>query len=224
MIIGICGPAGVGKDTVADMLIGHNQQWVKVALADPLKRICKEVFEFSDHQLWGPSEARNEPDTRYARPEEHQRPGQPCLTPRHALQTLGTEWGRTCYNDVWVDYMVRIASDLFGGGFSYTARNGLMPSKAPEEAFDTQHVLVPDVRFQNEALRIKRENGMLIRVHRPMPGLRGPAGQHVSETEVNSIPDDAFDYVVMNTGTMKHLQAEVDLLYEAIQQFRKKSR
>jgi len=47
MIIGVAGNAGSGKDTVADHLVKHHG-FVKVALADPLKRICREVFDFSE--------------------------------------------------------------------------------------------------------------------------------------------------------------------------------
>ncbi len=57
MIIGICGNAGVGKDTTADFLVKTNG-FVKVSLADPMKRICQAVYGFSNEQLWGPSEKR----------------------------------------------------------------------------------------------------------------------------------------------------------------------
>ena len=66
MIIGISGKAGAGKDTMADMLV-NKHMFIKVSLADVMKRICKEIFDFSDEQLWGPSKYRNEPDIRYRR-------------------------------------------------------------------------------------------------------------------------------------------------------------
>lgn len=66
MIIGIAGRAGSGKDTVADLLV-RDHRFVKIAFADPLKRICKKVFDFTDEQFWGPSSARNGPDKRYLR-------------------------------------------------------------------------------------------------------------------------------------------------------------
>jgi len=67
MLLAISGLAGTGKDTVADIL--QKGSLVKVALADPLKRIARDVYDFSDDQLWGPSFKRNEPDERY--PREH---------------------------------------------------------------------------------------------------------------------------------------------------------
>jgi len=63
-IIGISGNLGSGKDTVADYLIDHHA-YVRIALADPLKRLGSSVFLFSYNQLWGPSQMRNAHDTRY---------------------------------------------------------------------------------------------------------------------------------------------------------------
>jgi len=63
-LVGISGQAGSGKDTVADRLV-TDHGFVKVGLADPLKRFGKEVFGFTEEQLWGPSEMRNALDDRY---------------------------------------------------------------------------------------------------------------------------------------------------------------
>ncbi len=63
-IVGITGQAGSGKDTVADRLV-EEHGYVKIALADPIKRLGREVFGFTDQQLWGPSEFRNARDERY---------------------------------------------------------------------------------------------------------------------------------------------------------------
>jgi hypothetical protein len=50
------------------------------------------------------------------------------LTPRHALQQLGTEWARSCFGDVWVQYTLRIAKALLHDPdytYLYTAKLGL---------------------------------------------------------------------------------------------------
>lgn len=57
-IIGLSGRSGCGKDTAADVLVERG--WVKVALADPMKRLAMKIFGFTPHALWGPSKARNE--------------------------------------------------------------------------------------------------------------------------------------------------------------------
>jgi len=63
-IIGISGNLGSGKDTVADYII-QQHDYVRIALADPLKRLGSTVFGFTYQQLWGDSGSRNAHDGRY---------------------------------------------------------------------------------------------------------------------------------------------------------------
>jgi hypothetical protein len=56
-IIGLLGPAGSGKDLVADWLAKRG--FVKVAFSDPMKRFSQKAFSLSYEQLWGPSQERN---------------------------------------------------------------------------------------------------------------------------------------------------------------------
>lgn len=63
-LIGVSGQAGSGKDTISNYLCDE-YGFVKVALADPIKRLGYYVFHFSYDQLWGPSSQRNALDVRY---------------------------------------------------------------------------------------------------------------------------------------------------------------
>lgn len=215
MIIGLCGKAGSGKDTVADFLV-RDFGFVKIALADPLKRICREVFDFSAEQLWGPSDKRNEPDFRYCR-RPHQQgfdpvDGRPTtidaeyLTPRHALQKLGTEWGRDCYPDVWIDYAVRLAKRLLikGAPIFYDAKQGLRSWQMGDPQ-EIKGIVISDVRFMNEVSGLRSRGARVIRIVRPNQVLKGAAGQHRSETEQDSIPDELFDYIIQNVGSLEDL-------------------
>lgn len=215
MIIGICGKAGSGKDTVADILV-RDLGFVKVAFADPLKRVCKDIFNFSDEQLWGPSEKRNEPDFRYLRTPHQQGfdpvDGRPTtidaqyLTPRYALQQLGTEWGRDCYPDIWIEYAMRIAKELMAGRGSYTAKKGLdYAIDGGGHYLKPAGVVISDVRFVNEVEGLKARGAKVIRIHRPLQGLKGVAGAHRSETEMDSIPAELFDEVLKNDGSLEDL-------------------
>jgi len=56
-IIGLLGPAGSGKDLVADWFVSKG--FVKVAFADSMKRFSQKAFSLSAEQLWGPSHERN---------------------------------------------------------------------------------------------------------------------------------------------------------------------
>jgi hypothetical protein len=90
-VIGLSGRAGAGKDTAADILI-KQFGFVKISLADEMKRICARIYGWGQDRLWGPSERRNLPD-----------PDLGGLTARKALQHLGTEWGRAMYENTWVN-------------------------------------------------------------------------------------------------------------------------
>jgi hypothetical protein len=56
--LGLLGPAGSGKDLVADWFV-ETQNYVKVAFADPMKRFVMRTFNLTWEQLWGPSSERN---------------------------------------------------------------------------------------------------------------------------------------------------------------------
>ena len=51
-IIGFLGKKRCGKDTSGDYLI-EKYGFVKYAFADPVKQICKILFDFSEDQLYG---------------------------------------------------------------------------------------------------------------------------------------------------------------------------
>jgi hypothetical protein len=233
MLVGICGNAGSGKDTVADHLC-KKHGFVKVALADPLKRICKDVFDFTDEQLWGPSENRNAEDKRYPRPGScnPNTPGYVCLSARYALQTLGTEWGRNCYPPIWVEYAIRVHEKLQGGGYAYDQKRGLftvsylMNAAKEEHGYNTvdtalmspkTNVVISDVRFKNEVAGIHKAGGVVFRITRPgADGGVGLAG-HASEMEQKDIPDEVFDVVIRNLSTLEDLTTIVDVAMRTLQ-------
>jgi hypothetical protein len=230
MILGISGLAGSGKDTVAEFL-GKDLRFATVSFADPLKRIARDVYDFTDEQLWGPSANRNKADERYRRPHTWIEPGSPCaccgclfedagdracyLTPRYALQTLGTEWGRHCYPETWSEMGVRTAQKLLqstqdGGtpgwhSLYYSPQQGLWQG---HNLHEIPAVGIPDVRFVNEMEIIRRAGGKNLRVKRKGAGLRGGAALHKSEVEQASIPDELFDAVLVNDGTLDELRAK----------------
>lgn len=213
-LIALVGKAGSGKNTVARLIPGA----VEFAFADPMKDFCRDVFGFSDEQVRGSSEARSQPDPRY--PREHG-PfslagvcaccGWRCvvdgrvvlagseleptcyLTPRFALQTLGTEWGRECHPDVWARYGVRRALATLS-----------CPQNGPRAA------VITDCRFVNEARVVREAGGQVWRIVRPGAGLAGAAGQHPSEVEQDSPEMEALvTHTIRNDGTLEDLAAVV---------------
>lgn len=206
MIVSFAGKAGVGKDTAARVLI-KRFGFERVALADPIKRMCKELFQFTDDQLWGPSERRSEPDSRYPRE------GLECLTSREACQIVGTEVARRCYPDSWVEYLLRMYDLLSKGGYRYSATEGLTPF----DGYPCTDVVVTDVRFVNE-IRKLRKHGPVILIVRPGVSLGGSAGKHVSETQLDGLPDKFFDAKIVNDGSIPMLHREVLRLYNKLVQ------
>jgi len=89
-LIGICGKAGAGKDTIGDHLI-EEYGFERIALADPIKRIVKDVFVLDDHTVYD-RVAREQPLKDW-----------PDWTVRKLLQYIGTELFRDNIDDaIWV--------------------------------------------------------------------------------------------------------------------------
>lgn len=224
-IIGISAQAGSGKDTVADMLLAK-EGFVKVSLADPLKRFTGDLWGFSKEQLFGSSEYRNKPDKRYPITTPSGEVGY--LIPRRVFQHVGTEGCRYLDPDVWVRYLARVAETLLTteGDYCYSEEGGLQDyiSCYPQGDFKTiedfpskvKAIVVSDVRFENEIRFIREVGGKLIRIKRPGAGLSGELGEHQSEVEMDSVPDDYFDLVIHNTGTLEDLHRIIDEFSESL--------
>jgi hypothetical protein len=182
MIIGFMGNKGVGKDSAADMLAPLG--FVKISFADPIKRFCAEVFQWGPEDLWGSIEAKETPD-----------PYWNGLTPRKALQLLGTEWGRACHPEVWTRPALAVAAQVLRGGVVYSPQQGLAPAPGCPAA---RGAVFADCRFRSEFDAVKKAGGKMIRIYRP--GF--PGDGHASEMEQRSIRDDEFDAVISNDGTL----------------------
>lgn len=200
-IIGICGTAGAGKSTVASILV-RDHGYTEIAFADVMKRFAREALAFSDDQLWGPSDSRNAPDPRYPRADGSR------LAPLEFLQKLGTECGRFCYPNIWVDYAIRVAKSLLqpGGDRGYSAQRGLFYRGDLPRA---EGVVISDVRFRNEMDAIHAAGGRVVRIVRASAGLAGAVAAHASEKEQAGIPDDLFDGILYNDSSIEDLAALV---------------
>lgn len=192
ILIGLAGRAGSGKDTVGAIIRTHfNTRGYGTQLlsfAGPLKKICQEVYDFSDRQMTV-LEEKNAPDMRYPRADGT------FLTPREAMQKLGSEWGRACYPGTWVDYGIRLAEQAM-----YPTPFGIW-----------RNVVFTDVRFINEAKAIRNINGQVWRIRRPEAD--AVPASHLSETEMDSEEFWAVvDYWVLNNGSLEHLVGAVKAL------------
>jgi len=105
-------------------------------------------------------------------------------SPRQLLQTLGTEWGRgMVHPDIWVRATMRLAQRDMDSGL---------------------WVVIPDVRFDNEARAIREVGGRVFRVIRPGAGcLSAEAAVHPSEA---GIRDELVDAEIVNDGDLDRLR------------------
>lgn len=137
-MVALTGLAGSGKSTATRYLV-ERHGYTLVKFAGPLKDMMRAIG-FDDEEIEGGLKET---------PLEML-----CgKTPRHAMQTLGTEWGRNCIGeDFWVNVWRM-------------------------QAAQHKRVVVDDCRFPNEADAIRKLGGMIIK----LDGRGGIAGAHASE-------------------------------------------
>jgi len=171
-IIAIMGKKGCGKSTASKHLeLSHG--FKRISFADPLKCMLLSLG-LSSEELWGskkevPSELLGG------------------KTPRHAMQTLGTEWGRNLiYKDFWVS-----AWKLQVGKCSTP-------------------IVVDDLRYLNEVKSIKDLGGRIILIERAETTVKD---MHISELELEKIP---YDVKILNNGSIDNLHLEMSKLLRDI--------
>ena len=114
------------------------------------------------------------------------------MSPRTMFQLMGTEVLQPVFGtDVWI-------------------KRWLINYKL---LCDTDHIVVPDVRREEEAAAIIDRGGVIVRVERAEAGLTGESGKHSSES---GIPDSMVKFVIHNNSSLGELERQVDALIEAL--------
>jgi len=166
-VVAFTGLAGSGKSTASEYLVDR-YGYTRVRFAGPLKA-AMAALGFSQEEIDGS-----------LKETPHELLGG--KTPRHAMQTLGTEWGRNCIvDDFWIRLWRRQVDEVLASG---------------------GRVVVDDCRFQNEAVAIRKLGGDIFKIQ----GRGGIAGSHSSEKGIGQIVDDVLD----NTGSVEELHQMVE--------------
>jgi hypothetical protein len=201
-IIGLTGPAGCGKDTVADLLRTH-VRFQKVAFADQLRAEVCEAFGIeplllthrptkeephkalalancADHGLAG---ALLHCSVLDAEDGTHAEILAKPRSPRQIMQWWGTEYRRSQADGYWTGAVVARINDAI----KYN---------------DLRHVIT-DVRFENEAQAVRNMGGVVWQIKRP--DLKADT-THASESDGSQFAPDA---VINNSHDIRHLQSVV---------------
>lgn len=161
MLYGITGNARCGKGTVAKLL-----GYPEYHFSKPMKDACRNIFGWNDEHLYG--ELKDVVDPNFG------------VSPRMALQTMGTDWGRNMVNkDLWL-------------------------KRAQIEINNNSQLVISDVRMNNEARLIKQNGGKIIKVVRDV---KVDIRDHVSE---EGIDNQYVDYIIDNNGTLNMLREMVN--------------
>lgn len=165
-LVAFTGLAGAGK-TAAALHLVERHGFVRTRFADPLKAMLRAIGLGAD-EIDGSLKER--PSALLCG-----------RTPRHAMQTLGTEWGRQCVaQNLWTTLWSARAGDCLDLG---------------------GRVVVDDCRFPDEADVVRRMGGIVVR----LSGRGGIAGSHASEAQAF----DA-DVELGNAGSLDELHAWLD--------------
>lgn len=177
VLIGLLGQKRSGKDTSADYYV-LKKGFIKRAFADPLKEMIKPMFQFSHDQLYG--EFKEKVDERWN------------VSPRQVLQFVGTDLVRKNIHNL----LPEVGNNFWVKNFSlwYEKHNNKW-----------KNVVVSDVRFQNEADKIKELGGIIIKIERP--DLKS-TDSHESESGIDAV--EGVDFIVKNDGGLEDLYCKLD--------------
>lgn len=176
LIIGIGYRAGSGKDTVCEMLTEHFKDVLvhKMKFAQSVRAVTGELLDSID-----------------VYEEEFKTHMTPFgLTGGQFLQRIGQGMRDLISPDVWIQCMHR------------NMYNNISAALSCKKA--ALVIIIPDVRYQNEADWIASLHGTTICVHRHVA-----QDSHKSETEGAAI---YWQHHINNTGTLENLQTRVDAL------------
>ena len=150
-LIGLIGPAGAGKTTVAEMLRKRHGYMV-ISLADPIRDMLGALLSGLGlgHEWMEDRSLKEAPIPIIG------------VSYRKLAQTLGTEWGRDRIDPtLWVRLCAHKVQEL--------------------RAVHNECVVIHDVRFANEAGMIRQAGGLLVRVNRQVDALPDGRSLHASE-------------------------------------------
>lgn len=155
MLIGLAGAKQSGKTLLANLL-AESYGLQHFSFAAPIRQFVASLLGGTLEQL----EVEKEVPIAWLNG----------VTPRHMMQTLGTEWGRRMIDqDIWLRLCMR-------------------------KALAAGSAVISDVRFPNEARAIREHGGKVIRLNR---WSQRPEDRHISE---RPLEPELIDFELANDG------------------------
>jgi hypothetical protein len=191
MLIGLCGAAGAGKDSVANVLV-DKFGFKRYAFADAVRDAALAIDPFVDTITWehmNPEKSGKQP-VRLASVVD--RLGwdiakREIPEVRRLLQVIGTEVGRQILGvDCWVNIVAR---KWYLDGY-------------PD-------AVITDCRFQNEEEWIDL-NGTIVRINRQNNPLS------IGKSHASELYEVKATHIIENNGTLEDLEFKVYELYEEL--------
>jgi hypothetical protein len=198
-LIGVNGKKESGKDTA----YGFIRQWANANELAAERRGFADLLKWSFARLFLPDCSREEAviwcnelknDSRvqisWGRIDQHETYTSVLheISGRQALQRHGTEGGREIFgDDFWVDSI--LPKEGWEKNFQTSAFGSLISNGEPAE-----FAVITDLRFENEARRIKELGGQIWKIERQD---HHDDDEHASE---QPLPDELVDRVIVNNG------------------------
>lgn len=184
MVLGLHGGKGSGKDTVAAYLIKeHNFE--RRAFADPMKKSIAALFDIPFHEV---DKMKDDPNAtvglRANWYDSSDRSPEPAMVPglskgmsfSEFIEAYATKAHREVFGDeFWLDYTMPMT------GF-YSGRN----------------VVVTDMKYDEEAVRIRSCGGYRVTVENPLV------------KQDNTVSPELIDYYIVNSGKLDDFEHAIE--------------
>lgn len=178
------GNQGVGKDTIANILI-NDHGYVKLAFASKVKDVVSILFGWDRYMLEGDTiESRNwreKIDIYWSEKLEIKD-----FTPRKALQTIGTDVFRDHFhNDIW---LLIIENEI--------------------RKLNTNKIVITDCRFENEYEMLKKLGFNMVKVESTIYGDK--QNTHTSNQYTNIFE---YNNIIHNNKDIDYLKDQINILF-----------
>jgi hypothetical protein len=174
--IGIHGPMGSGKSTIADFLISEHG-YIRVKIAEPLKNMIRSLLrdagfddDFIERCVEGTQEEKETPLDVFDG-----------KSTRYAMMMLGKEWRDLIHPNLWVNISMSKVKTLLEAG---------------------KRVVCDDLRFPQEIATLRAGNVPGTYWKNDRPFLARPKTGHASEA---GLPNELFNVLLINNGSVSGL-------------------